>query len=39
LYTTPVIYLYLDRLSLWFREFRGGRPIPRVPHRALVPGE
>jgi multidrug efflux pump len=39
LYTTPVIYLYLDRLSLWFREFRGGRPSLRVPHRALVPGE
>jgi len=39
LYTTPVIYLYLDRLSLWFQEFRGGRPSPRVPHRALVPGE
>jgi multidrug efflux pump len=39
LYTTPVIYLYLDRLSLWFREFRGGRPSPRVPYRALVPGE
>jgi len=39
LYTTPVIYLYLDRLSLWFEEFRGGRPSPRVPHRALVPGE
>jgi multidrug efflux pump len=39
LYTTPVIYLYLDRLSLWFREFRGGRRSPRVPHRALVPGE
>src|SRR6516162_5286362 len=39
LYTTPVIYLYLDRLSLWFEEFRGGRRSPRVPHRALVPGE
>ncbi len=39
LYTTPVIYLYLDRLSLWFQEFRGGRPTPPVPHRALVPGE
>jgi multidrug efflux pump len=39
LYTTPVIYLYLDRLSLWFQELRGGRPSPRVPHRALVPGE
>lgn len=24
LYTTPVIYLYLDRLSAWFREKTGG---------------
>jgi multidrug efflux pump len=39
LYTTPVIYLYLDRLSQWSRELRGGRSTPRVPHRALVPGE
>ena len=39
LYTTPVIYLYLDRLSLWFRELRRGRPSPRVPGGALVPGE
>jgi HAE1 family hydrophobic/amphiphilic exporter-1 len=39
LYTTPVIYLYLDRLSLWFRDFRGGRPSPRVSGGALVPGE
>jgi multidrug efflux pump len=39
LYTTPVIYLYLDRLSLWFQELRGGRPSPRVSRRALVPGE
>ncbi len=39
LYTTPVIYLYLDRLSLWFRRVRGGRPSPHVPGGALVPGE
>jgi multidrug efflux pump len=39
LYTTPVVYLYLDRLSLWFREFRGGRRSERVPHGTLVPGE
>jgi multidrug efflux pump len=25
LYTTPVIYLYLDRLRLWFERVRGGR--------------
>jgi multidrug efflux pump len=39
LYTTPVIYLYLDRLSLWFRGVRGHRPAPPVPGGALVPGE
>jgi len=39
LYTTPVIYLYLDRLSLWFRGVRGHRPSPPVPGGALVPGE
>jgi multidrug efflux pump len=25
LYTTPVVYLYLDRLQLWWRRVRGGR--------------
>ena len=25
LYTTPIVYLYLDRLSLWVRDGRGGR--------------
>jgi multidrug efflux pump len=25
LYTTPVIYLYLDRVRLWFARLRGGR--------------
>ena len=25
LYTTPVIYLYLDRFRLWFNRFRRGR--------------
>jgi multidrug efflux pump len=24
LYTTPVIYLYLDRFRLWFNRLRGG---------------
>jgi multidrug efflux pump len=32
-------HLYLDRLSLSFWEFRGGRPSRRVPRGALVPGE
>jgi hydrophobe/amphiphile efflux-1 (HAE1) family protein len=26
LYTTPVIYLYLDRFRLWFEQFRQGQP-------------
>jgi multidrug efflux pump len=39
LYTTPVVYLYLDGLNLWFREFRRGRGSLRVPHGTLVPGE
>ena len=35
LYTTPVIYLYLDRLRLWFarmreRQFRGAVPLMDV---------
>jgi multidrug efflux pump len=39
LYTTPVIYLYLDRLSLWLRAIRS-RDISRtIPHGPLVPGE
>jgi multidrug efflux pump len=39
LYTTPVIYLYLDRFSLWLRAIRS-RDIPRtIPHGPLVPGE
>jgi multidrug efflux pump len=28
LYTTPVVYLYLDRLSLWFRRTFRGEPAP-----------
>jgi multidrug efflux pump len=39
LYTTPVIYLYLDRLSLWFRDLRRGRRSRGVSGGALVPGE
>jgi multidrug efflux pump len=32
LYTTPVIYLYLDRLRLWLAQFRqGGGPMPVLP--------
>jgi multidrug efflux pump len=36
LYTTPVIYLYLDRFSLWLRPVHGRRTDPSVP---LVAGE
>jgi len=39
LYTTPVIYLYLDRFSLWVRERRGHGRTHGVPHGPLVPGE
>jgi multidrug efflux pump len=39
LYTTPVIYLYLDRFSLWLRGERRHRPAPPVSGGALVPGE
>ncbi len=35
LYTTPVIYLYMDRLSLWFRRRRGH--LPEAPVQALGP--
>jgi hypothetical protein len=28
LYTTPVVYLYMDRLSRWMR---GGDPVPAAP--------
>ena len=36
LYTTPVIYLYLDRFSIWLRPAHGLRSDPDAP---LVPGE
>jgi multidrug efflux pump len=39
LYTTPVVYLYLDRFGLWLRQ-RGGQPRRRnVAQAPLVPGE
>jgi len=28
LYTTPVIYLYMDRLHLWWARTRPGRKVP-----------
>jgi multidrug efflux pump len=39
LYTTPVIYLYLDRFSLWLRGEPRHRPATPVSGGALVPGE
>jgi multidrug efflux pump len=31
LYTTPVVYLYLDRFSLWTRRLReGSRAVPNA---------
>ena len=36
LYTTPVVYLYLDRLRLWWEQFRHGAAAP-VPHQ--MPGD
>jgi multidrug efflux pump len=35
LYTTPVVYLYLDRLSLWFERWRGSRFRRRVARSSV----
>jgi multidrug efflux pump len=34
LYTTPVVYLYLDRFQLWWGRVRGGRRRGAVPARS-----
>jgi multidrug efflux pump len=39
LYTTPVVYLYLDRFSLWIRDRRGQGRARNIPDAPLVPGE
>jgi multidrug efflux pump len=39
LYTTPVIYLYLDRFRLWSRRLRGGDPLRPAPGATPVAGE
>jgi multidrug efflux pump subunit AcrB len=31
LYTTPVVYLYLDRLGLWIKQLRGKQPSKATP--------
>jgi multidrug efflux pump len=38
LYTTPVIYLYLDRFRLWGQRQWSRRPV-RLPGGAPAPGE
>jgi multidrug efflux pump len=38
LYSTPVIYLYLDRFRLWSQRLRGGAA-PQIPGPSLQPGE
>ena len=37
LYTTPVVYLYLDRFSLWTQRLRQGSPA--VPNAAAATGD
>jgi len=39
LYSTPVIYLYLDRFRLWSQRPRGGGAAPHAPGPSLQPGE
>ncbi|WP_298252102.1 efflux RND transporter permease subunit [Bradyrhizobium sp.] len=38
LYSTPVIYLYMDRFRLWSQRLRGG-DAPLAPETRLQPGE
>jgi multidrug efflux pump len=39
LYSTPVIYLYMDRFSAWIRRQRGHGVTPLAPDATLQPGE
>jgi multidrug efflux pump len=39
LYSTPVIYLYMDRFRFWSRRLRGDRAPPLAPDTTLQPGE
>ncbi len=39
LYTTPVLYLYLDRLSEWWSRVRPGLPRPQLPAPDAQPAE
>jgi multidrug efflux pump len=39
LYSTPVIYLYMDRFRLWSQHLRDGSAAPLAPGSKLQPGE
>ena len=39
LYSTPVIYLYMDRFRLWSQRLRHGGAAPLAPDTTLQPGE
>ena len=39
LYSTPVIYLYMDRFRFWSRRLGGDRAPPLAPDSTLQPGE
>jgi multidrug efflux pump len=39
LYSTPVIYLYMDRFRSWSQRLRGGGTTPLAPDGTLQPGE
>jgi multidrug efflux pump len=39
LYSTPVIYLYMERLRSWSQHLRDGRRAPLAPDSNLQPGE
>jgi multidrug efflux pump len=39
LYSTPVIYLYMDRFRFWSQRLRGGGATPLAPDTTLQPGE
>ena len=39
LYSTPVIYLYMDRFRSWSQHLRGGGTTPLTPNARLQPGE
>jgi multidrug efflux pump len=39
LYSTPVIYLYMERLRSWSQRLRDGRTAPLAPDSNLQPGE